>query len=802
MPNESINLAYDGQNDFAGGMVMIGDPPANGYRWAKNVVIRDGKLTTRFGMRAAFRSTQAGFQEAFYFNQEGAKYNDPSHTGFWFDFNFIGSAWGTIQGMGTFRFISDLEMRVIIVSGGSVFVHEKGEVKKVTTVDTIAVTEKVFFIQANQLLFMFRGEDNRVMQWDGSAAGFVFVPASISRDSIVNASNANYIQGRLWIPAYDDEIYVSDVLAFSDYDYVHQLFSIQSGDGDSITRILQFHEDTAIVFKKRSIHAISGINSYVLEGTTFDNYVKASVVDNEHGLVAREAVVQYGEQIAYLSYGGIYNLQRNQYGIMQGLDMPLSAPIQPLIDRINWAAVSCACATAHNNYLLFAVPIDGATANNTVLVYDLIRSAWVGEWTSEMLHPVQFIKMDEKQYFLGTDGRLRILFCEDPWDSEDQFNDTQIHSLTRYYLVGEHCVHTPSSGEKTIYRALVENINTLPTVTSVWAVETDPNNLYKVESEAWLRFMDSGDKSTGKRWQRGEIIFDHIAPKITLDYEEPAYNTVKNICTDKVYDRTKYDIIGHEDWVATNENLDFDHPRRQDYPVMVNPFINLISNGNFSDGLTAWSQTGAGAHFGATDHASVDNTGRCHIVDYGYHGSSECFLLSTTVVVPKVGSHTLYFNLWGSTLNPNGAYFYVGTNPIISHSRDVIAQVQGSNLLKVPPIAGPTWIEVAQGREFSKTIITTVANQSVTIYFTQISGATYETQMIIGNVRLFVAGDGLSLSSSGIPVGIWTSHSVRFQPFLVKDKQFALRLKNTQGRLSVKSVRLSSTLNRFAMRRE
>lgn len=781
MPYETPNLKFDGQLDFSGGMALVGRPAVNGYRWAKNIVIRDGKATTRPGIRGAFRNETAGFQEAFYFNQDNARYNDATHTGFWFTgFSFIGSIWGSIQGLSLVRFSSDLELKLLVCAGGRVYVNEAGFVREIPVNATIGADEDIYFVQANQVVMMFRGEGNAVLQWDGGSDGFIQVPDPAEGDRIPTAASGTYIGGRLWIPANRDELYASDVLDFTAYDYAYQLFSVNGGDGDEIVKILPWKDDGAIVFKKRSTYYVGGVNSYVMPGTHLSDYVRIGAIDNDHGLVAKQAVVTYGEQVAYLGYGGIYNLQRNQYGKAEGVDVPLSAPIKPLIDRINWNAVSIACAAAHDNYLLFAVPIDGSTVNNTVLVYDTLLKTWVSEWQSEMLKPVQFGKMEEDLYMLGVDGRLRLMFTDDPWDSEDVFVDTRNWDASTYYHIGDHALKTVG-GDKKVYRALLDGENHATSDTDYWVEETDPQNLYRIETEIWTRWYDGDDAATGKKPNRGEIIYDAQNPSISVDIDTPSYNTDKSLFAAKTYDRKKYDVIDTADWVESNENIDWHNPHRQDYSVFIPVGLQYPLNRSFDSDLSGWSNWPAEYQNGTKTWMEVAGEGCVRMETSTYYAPS-CLLSQNILPVP--GSYRVFIRAKASTptkltvrlQSPTG----IGTTEVIDITSASFAEYEATTLA-----------------------LTTAAGSGYTLIFgLQETFESGQTKTVDVSLCMLATNryDGMYMDSTGLNLNVWSPHSLRFLPMLANDKRFGFKIRNTQGKLALCSIRQSLTQNRFGAR--
>jgi hypothetical protein len=252
----------------------------------------------------------------------------------------------------------------------------------------------VDFIQANDQVYMFRGESLIPYFWDGTNAGFIPVPDPGSGDNIHYAVTALYHAGRMWVPNGDD-IYSSNILNFNTYDDVHMAWSVNRLQLDAGVFLYPFHENGILAFKKTKIFIMVGVNTPLTGGTDYlSNHVFISAIDDVVGCVARNAIVTVGEDVWFLGYGGIYSINRNEQNKIDRNPVALSLPVNNIIQRINWSAVDVACAAIHDNYVLFAVPVDNSTTNNTVLVYDLLAGggtgAWCGVWESGLLNPVKF----------------------------------------------------------------------------------------------------------------------------------------------------------------------------------------------------------------------------------------------------------------------------------------------------------------------------------------------------------------------------------------------------------------------------
>lgn len=172
-----------------------------------------------------------------------------------------------------------------------------------------------------------------------------------------------------------DELMLSDILDPYTYDAIAAQFRITAGIADFMVGFQPFAEDNLIVFNRNSIHLITGVS-----GSLADTSVNE--LTREIGCLARRSITQHGNQIMFLSDDGVYSLTFLDRYNLRGVDLPLSDPIQPIIDRINrdLAADSVGIYFANRYYL--AVPLDSAvgagdaTGNNAILVYNFLNQGW------------------------------------------------------------------------------------------------------------------------------------------------------------------------------------------------------------------------------------------------------------------------------------------------------------------------------------------------------------------------------------------------------------------------------------------
>jgi len=518
-------------------------------------------------MRSYFKIGGGGYLSGFWLNQENWKASDVLHVGFWFPFDFVREVVVTdIQGIAIIRLSTMDENKTIFAANGYCYIYEEGYADEIACIPAIADTEEINFIQAVDKIWMFRGESLTPYVWDGGDDGFVPVDDPITGSAIKNSKTGLYHAGRMWVTNGDD-VYASDVLDPTTYDYVYANWSCWKQQDVQGVTLHPFHESGILCFKKNRISLLDGINSAVLTGTNFTDYVRQLTVDEHSGCIAPNAIVTSGEDVWYLGYGGIYSLLRNQQNKIQIESVSQSSPVSNYIDRINWQYAHKSCAMTHDNYIIFSVPIDGATTPNVCLVYDRLLSAWAGVWDGALINPTKFLKDNEVPLFLASNFVVRRMFTTDPWDSENPYSDTPNWDATKTYQGTGELVYFEFNGDQ-IYRSLQTSLNISPeTDATIWGRVDDIWSLYDVETYVNTRQYKWKPVTPPIRFNRSDVLFRHRNPKLTLNIGSEDHSTDKTLFTDEEYPQTEYDIANTPDWAETNENLDFNDPYRKDYTL-------------------------------------------------------------------------------------------------------------------------------------------------------------------------------------------------------------------------------------------
>jgi hypothetical protein len=214
--------------------------------------------------------------------------------------------------------------------------------------------------------------------WDGNAS-ITVVPQGANAPGAYNMPPSDfgiYFKNRLVVKQSRDTIAASDYLDYNTWDLDFAQFVINLGANDFIVGFQPWQEDRFIIFQRNSIYyAYIDPNGYVAGSPPGGNSFVQSLTA-EFGCSARRSIVNAGEFIFFLSDNGVYLLNPSLDLKLLGNTTPLSDPISDIISRINTAAVSNAVGRVHNNRYYLAVPLDGSTRNNAVLVYSLLNKAW------------------------------------------------------------------------------------------------------------------------------------------------------------------------------------------------------------------------------------------------------------------------------------------------------------------------------------------------------------------------------------------------------------------------------------------
>lgn len=310
---------------------------------------------------------------------------------------------------------------------------------------TIEETDKADAFQAMGKLVILRGFDKKPLIWDGNST---ITEVGTQSKFMPNSEQGIYINNRAIVQSSPDELAVSHYLNLDKFELM-DVFKINDGSNDAITAIAPWVLNEWVVFMRNRIYYASvGAGAYNAGDlpVAADSYVK--VLATDIGCVARKSITQAGGGMMFLSDSGVYAFAPQQATTPEGMRAgvigePISAPIEDIIYRINQNAVSKACSAYYNNRYYLAVPVDGSTVNNVVLVFNFINK----QWESIDTFPPGFDIQDmftanyngQKRLFL-TDKDFGVYLAEELQEG-DNYNHSTINNvlpvILRFFLRDE-----------------------------------------------------------------------------------------------------------------------------------------------------------------------------------------------------------------------------------------------------------------------------------------------------------------------------------------------------------------------------
>ena len=214
--------------------------------------------------------------------------------------------------------------------------------------------------------------------WDGSNA-ITVTPQGSSSLGAANMPCSDfgmYSSNRLIYKLQRDKIAASDYLSNDTWDLQFSQFTINLGANDYIVGFQDWQQDQFLIFQRNSIYyAYIDPNGYT-SGAPPGGNTTIQTLTSEFGCSARRSIVQAGEFIFFLSDNGVYLLNPSLDLKLLGNTTPLSNNISDIMSRINVDYVSNAVGKIFNNRYYLAVPIDGSTRNNAVLIYSMLNKQW------------------------------------------------------------------------------------------------------------------------------------------------------------------------------------------------------------------------------------------------------------------------------------------------------------------------------------------------------------------------------------------------------------------------------------------
>ena len=233
-------------------------------------------------------------------------------------------------------------------------------------------------------------------------------------------------QNRLWIDS------APNVIAFSESEemqnFLPENFRIISSNNFRFTSFKTYNQSLMILCQK-------GI--FRLTGDTPENF-NVTEMSREYGCISDKSVVVFNERMWFLDYGAIIEFNGANF-------TNVGNRVDSYLKRMNVNVAyrrACAMHIPDRNEIWFAIPIDGATANNCMLVYDYLVDGWT-TFTGTKLIPTSLASLyatgstlltysqTTKNYYFGSIGGSIYL-----WGSSflsDNGNGMTLSFTTKYH---------------------------------------------------------------------------------------------------------------------------------------------------------------------------------------------------------------------------------------------------------------------------------------------------------------------------------------------------------------------------------
>jgi hypothetical protein len=519
---------------------------------AVNMSFRQGKATPR-----------NGFQTRPWASEGGADFN-------WdFPVSFDnGVGFGRIYGACTFSDPYGNESVILACANRSYQIAGGAPIATINYPADVVIDDEVEFTQAFNTLIMWRGEQTNPLKLDTAlqfSENQVWeeVPDETDADytsTIPDAVRGTHYGNRVWVGFGTSKVAYSDILSYTRYDATLSTIYVNEGDSDRIQILFPFGENAILAFKDRSIYALTDILPSPGE------LGRLQTITRQRGTIAPLSVTQCGKDVWFLADDGVYTINQTMDNSLQASADPVSAPLQPLFDRVNWAAAKRAQGLYLDGKFFLAIPIDGEQHNNAIAIYDFLTNLWCGWWEFDWLDAFRMVRMN-------VGGRRRLFIV-----SGNTLGDANTGVL---YMLGddyqdERFTETRDVETEMLTRGYTGGI----TDTKTWLAT-------EVEIATWY----------------GAGTF--LSRRDGINEEGPLVAYQK--------DRRKYETFATPDYDPSNVNADHGAPYRQDYSV------ELGSGGvNFAPGIAL------GLHQFSSERMRIREVGRhCQVRINGTRGRTE-----------------------------------------------------------------------------------------------------------------------------------------------------------------------------------
>jgi hypothetical protein len=248
--------------------------------------------------------------------------------------------------------------------------------------------EQISIAQLSDDLWWTDSSKGAIRKWDSAGAGTVSTVAGSPAATILMSASLRLVAAGM--PTAPNTLAFSDYLDGGSWP-VLQMIGIGE-DGDPIRCIKKWQKYYIIVGKLQSIYMVNANPQYGAVVAFPVMEVHASI-----GCVAKRTMCQLGQDMFFLSRNGVMKVTPQEATDTNVLvPLPVSQPIQDVINNIRWAFADSSCAVSYNNHYILSVPVN-SNDPDTVLVFSYVTNSWAGIWRNQ-----QILEFCEQPYLGGT----------------------------------------------------------------------------------------------------------------------------------------------------------------------------------------------------------------------------------------------------------------------------------------------------------------------------------------------------------------------------------------------------------------
>lgn len=295
--------------------------------------------------------------------------------------------------------------------------------------------------------------------WSGEGGAFQRVPggsnpAGPTYERLPASGIACYSESQMVAVDGRDGVQLMDVGDPNTADAFQKSFQANLGGNDAVVAVVPYYNKQLFIPCRRSLLRAT----IVLDATgTKIDYTQSelTLLSPTYGCKAKDSVQVWGQTILFLSSYGLHALSNldSQDLALRALMEPLSMPVAPWFQEINWAFAHRAKSAVHDNRYFLAVPTGRSEWPNEIFVWCALTKGWESRdrypFAINFLQTAQFAGV-ERLFAATREGGVFLLHEQNfsdqkPGGAEDVIGDAE----TRQFQWGD-------QGPKTVRRMLAD----------------------------------------------------------------------------------------------------------------------------------------------------------------------------------------------------------------------------------------------------------------------------------------------------------------------------------------------------------